>query len=108
LSLYFFVIALIAVLVSDLIVKQRVLPPLPVLKIPLAGLFSSAKGAMSVWNFLLTKRALAFAAFHYKKEPPQVRSGQLDPILSILLQKLARLHDSNAPSVPGPLAPLAQ
>jgi RsiW-degrading membrane proteinase PrsW (M82 family) len=108
LSLYFFVLAVIAVLVSDLIVKQRVLPPLPVLKTPLAGLLSSGKGAMSIWNFLLTKRALAFAAFHYKKEPPQVRSGQLDPILSVLLQRLMRLHDSNAPSVPGPLAPLAQ
>ena len=108
LSLYFFVIALIAVLVSDLIVKHRVLPPLPVLKTPLAGLLSSGKGAMSIWNFLLTKRALGFAAFHYKKEPPQVRSSQLDPILSALLLKLMRLHDSKASSVTGPLAPLAQ
>jgi len=102
LSLYFFVIALICVLASDLNVVQRVLPPLPVLKTPLAGFLSSGKGPLSIWNFLLTKRALAFAAFHYKKEPPQARSGQLDPILFVLLQKLMIFHDSNPPNVQGP------
>ncbi len=105
LSLYFFVIALICVLASDLNVVQRVLPPLPVFKTPLAGFLSSGKGSMSIWNFLLTKRALAFAASHYKKEAPQVRSGQLDAIFFILLQKLMLLHDGKAPDVQGPLAP---
>jgi RsiW-degrading membrane proteinase PrsW (M82 family) len=94
LSLYFFVIALIVVLVSDLNVTQRHLPSLPVFKTPLAGLLSSAKGVMSIWDFLLTKRAFAFAAFHHKKEPPSVRSGQLDPLLYSLLQRLAELRSN--------------
>ncbi len=101
LSLYFFLLALTCVLAADLSVVQRVLPPLPAFKTPLASLSSSAKGFMSIWNFLLAKRALAFAAFHYKKEPPQVRRGQLDPILFILLKKLMLFH---APQAPGSLA----
>ena len=105
LSFYFFVIALIAVLASDFYVIQRVLPPLPVLKTPLAGLLSSSKGAMSIWNFLLTKRALAFAALHYKNEPPQVRSGQLDPILYVLTNRLVELRTQKKTSTQGPLVP---
>jgi len=104
LSLYFIVIALICVLASDLNVIHRVLPPLPVFKTPLAAFLSSGKSSRSIWNSLLTKRALAFAAFHYKKEPPQVRSGQLDSILFVLLQKLMLFHDSDAPNVQRPLA----
>ena len=105
LSFYFFVIALIAVLASDFYAIQRALPPLPVLKPPLAGLLSSGKGAMSIWNFLLTKRALAFAAFHYKKEPPQIRSGQLDPILYVLLKRLMELRSQTRPGMQVPLVP---
>ena len=105
LSFYFFVIALIAVLASDFYAIQRALPPLPVLKPPLADLLSSGKGAMSIWTFLLTKRALAFAAFHYKKEPPQVRSGQLDPILYVLLKRLMELRSQRKPGMPVPLLP---
>ena len=104
LSLYFFVIALILVLATDLNVILRSLPPLSELKIPLASLLSSRKAALSVWNFILTKRSLAFASFHYKNEPPSVRSGQLDPILYALLQRLVELRNNSKPSVQGPLA----
>jgi hypothetical protein len=104
LSLYFFVIALILVLASDLNVILRTLPPLPELKIPLAGLLSSRKAALSVWNFILNKRSLAFASFHYKNEPPSVRSGQLGPILYGLLQRLVELSNNSKPSVQEPLA----
>jgi hypothetical protein len=102
-SLYFFVIALILVLASDLYVIHRVLPPLPELKTPLASLLSSGKDAISTWKFLLTKRALAFVSFHYKSEPPSVRSGQLDPILYSLVERLIGLRNRNTPSVQGPL-----
>ena len=105
LSFYFFVIALIAVLASDFYAIQKALPPLPVLKPPLAGLLSSGEGAMSIWNFLLTKRALAIAAFHYKQEPPQVRTGQLDPILYVLLKKLMELRSQRKPGMQIPLVP---
>ncbi len=105
LSFYFFVIALIVVLASDFYVIQRALPPLPVLKTPLAGLLSSRNGAMSIWHFLLTKRALAFAAFHYKKEPPQVRSGQLDSILYVLVKRLVELQSRRRPGMQAPLVP---
>jgi RsiW-degrading membrane proteinase PrsW (M82 family) len=104
LSFYFFLIALIAVLASDFYAIQRALPPLPALKSPF-GLLSSGKGAMSIWNFLLTKRALAFAAFHYKKEPPQVRSGQLDPILYVLVKRLMELRSQRRPGMQVPLVP---
>jgi len=104
LSLYFFVIALICVLASDLNVLHRVLPPLPELKIPPAGLLSSSAGAMSIWKFILTRRALAFVSFHYKNEPPAVRSGQLDPILYSLLATLMEFRNKETPSVQGPLA----
>jgi RsiW-degrading membrane proteinase PrsW (M82 family) len=103
LSLYFFVIALIAVLVSDLNVIYRVLPPLPELKTSFAGLLSSRMGAMSAWRFILTKRALAFVSFHYKKEPPSIRGEQLEPILYRLLGRLMRLRSQSTPSVQGPL-----
>jgi RsiW-degrading membrane proteinase PrsW (M82 family) len=101
LSLYFFVIAVIAVSVSDVYVIQRVLPPLPALKTPFAGLLSSGKGAMSIWKFILTKRALAFASFHYEKEPPPVRTGQLDLILYGLLAWLMQSRTQNTPSLQG-------
>jgi hypothetical protein len=92
-------------LASDLNVIERVLPPLPEFKTPLAGLFSSSKGAVSTWEFLLTKRALAFVSFHYKKEPPPVRSGQLDPILYGLVERLMGLRNKSLPGVQGPLEP---
>jgi RsiW-degrading membrane proteinase PrsW (M82 family) len=103
LSLYFFVIALILVVASDLNVIQRALPPFPELKTPLADLWSSSKSAVSTWEFLLTKRALAFVTYHYKKEPPPVRSGQLDPILYSLLERLVELRNKKTPGVQGPL-----
>jgi RsiW-degrading membrane proteinase PrsW (M82 family) len=103
LSLYFFVIAVILVLATDLNVILRTLPALPQLRIPLAGTWSSPKGALSVWNFILTKRSLAFASFHYKNEPSSVRSDQLDPILYGLLERLAELRNNSKPSVQGPL-----
>jgi hypothetical protein len=102
LSLYFFVIALILVLATDLNVILRILPPLPELKIPLAGLLSSRKAALSVWNFIVTKRSLAFASFHYRNEPAAVRSSQLDPVLYGLLQRLVELRNHSKPSVQGP------
>ena len=103
LSLYFFVIAVILVLATDLNVILRTLPALPELRIPLAGLWSSPKGALSVWNFILTKRSLAFASFHYKNETPSVRSDQLDPILYGLLERLAKLRDDAKPGVQSPV-----
>jgi len=102
LSQYFLVIALILVLASDLNVVYRVLPNLPELKIPFASLLTSFKGTVSIWKFILTKRAVAFVSFHYKNEPPSVRSDQLDPILYSLLQKLSELRN-NKPSVQGPI-----
>jgi len=97
-SFYFFWIALVVVVVADLYVILRVLPPCPELKTPTAGLLSFSKGATPVWKsliltweFLLTKRALAFMSFHYRQEPPSVRSGLLDPILYSLAQTLFRL-----------------
>jgi RsiW-degrading membrane proteinase PrsW (M82 family) len=104
LSLYFFVIALICVLASDLNIVYRVLPPLPEFKIPFASLFTSPRGALSIWKFILTKRSLAFASFHYKNEPSSVRSGQLDPILHGLLRRLMEFRNQKTPSAQGPLA----
>jgi RsiW-degrading membrane proteinase PrsW (M82 family) len=103
LSLYFFVIAVILVLASDLNVTQRVLPPLPELKTPLAGLLSFGRDAVSAWEFVLTKRALAFVCFHYRQQPPAVRSDQLDPILYSLVERLMALR--NKSSAPVPLEP---
>jgi hypothetical protein len=60
---------------------------------------------MSIWNFLLTKRALAFAALHYKNELPQVRRGQLDPILYVLTNRLVELRTQKKTSTQGPLVP---
>jgi hypothetical protein len=105
LSLDFFVIALIAVLAADLNVIHRVLPPLPELKTPLANLLSPGKGVLSTWEFLLTKRALAFVTFRYKQAPPPVRSSQLDPMLYSLAEKLIGLRTGNTPTVQGPLEP---
>jgi RsiW-degrading membrane proteinase PrsW (M82 family) len=87
LTLYFFVIALILVLASDLNVIHRVLPPLPELKTPLAGFLSSRKGTVATWEFLLTKRALAFVAFHYRQGPASLRD-RLGPIMRQLIDTL--------------------
>jgi RsiW-degrading membrane proteinase PrsW (M82 family) len=106
LSLYFFVIAVICVLASDLNAVYRVLPHLPELKIPLASLSTSAKGAASIWNFILSKRSLAFVSFHYRNEGPSLRTGQLNPILYGLLRRLLELRNQNTPSAQGPLATL--
>ena len=102
LSLYFLLIALVVALASDLNVIYRALPRIPELKTPFAGFFASIQNAMSAWKFLLTKRAIAFVAFHYKKEPPSVQSGQLEPILYSLLETLFELRQTRTPSVPGP------
>ena len=84
-------IALILALASDLNIVYRVLPPLPELKTPLAGFLSSRKGAVETWEFLLTKRALAYVAFHYRQGPASLRD-RLDPVMRQLMDTLAGFH----------------
>lgn len=98
LALYFLVIGLILVVATDLNVVERVLPPIPELKTPIAGLLSFDKSALATWKFLLTRRALAFVSFHYRREPPAVRS-ELDPILANLVDTLVGLRDKITPGL---------
>jgi RsiW-degrading membrane proteinase PrsW (M82 family) len=100
LSLYFFVLAVIVVIAADLNVIHRVLPPVPELHTPLTRLLSFNKDAVSAWQFLLTRRALAFAGVHYRQEPPSVRSGQLEPVLQGLAGTLVGLRATEAAAVP--------
>lgn len=94
-ALYFFILSAIAVIAADLYALHWTLPPRPEFRIPIDGLLLSRKGPKSVWNFILAKRALALVGFHYRQEPPAVRSDQLDPILYSLCEKLATLRDEN-------------
>ncbi|HXX99328.1 MAG TPA: PrsW family glutamic-type intramembrane protease [Candidatus Limnocylindrales bacterium] len=103
LSLYLFWIALVVVIASDLNAIHRALPPLPELKTPFADLFTNR--ARPIWEFLLTKRALAFVALHYRQEPPAVRSGQLEPILYGLSERAAELRSGSKSSPPPPAGP---
>jgi len=87
LSLYFFVLAALAVIVGDLYVELKVLPPLPELKISASSPLPGNNRATSVWKAVLTKRSLAFAALHYRQGPSSLRN-QMSPILRRLIAKL--------------------
>jgi RsiW-degrading membrane proteinase PrsW (M82 family) len=104
-SLYLYWIALIVVLVADLKVIQRGLPPRPELKIPLTGLLSFSRGAILTWKFLLTKRAMAFVGIHYRQESPSVRKAKLDPVIYRLASTIIALRIKIKSSLHLPMEP---